>query len=119
MKETKAVLSKVCQAIEDKKGEGIVILDISDISSFTDYFVICNGLNRLQNQAICDEIRLRLKRDQNLVPSHIEGYDEAEWILMDYLQFVVHIFSEETREFYKLERLWSDGEEIEPAALIA
>jgi len=119
MKKTKTLLKKVCEAIEDKKGENILVLDISTISSFTDFFVICHGFNARQNQAICDEIRERLKREDSISPSHIEGYQTAEWILMDYLDCIVHIFSPEGREFYKLERLWNDGEVVKPQAVNA
>ena len=112
MNKTKAFISKICEAIEDKKGENILVLDISTISSFTDFFVICHGFNARQNRAISDEIKERLKREDSISPTHIEGYQTAEWILMDYLNCIVHIFSPEGREFYKLERLWNDGEII-------
>lgn len=118
-KPARAVLKKVCQAIESKKGEEIAILDISQVSSFTDFFIICQGGNPKQNQAICDEIRAKLKKEAHLVPSHMEGYQEAEWILVDYLNFVVHIFSIGARRFYALERLWSDGVSIQVPAQTA
>jgi len=113
------LLKSICEAIEDKKGERIVILDVSKISSFTDFFVLCQGTNQRQNQAICDSIRERLKKSDGTSPSHIEGYQEAEWILLDYLQCVVHVFSPEARDFYKLERLWSDGARLSIADLAA
>ncbi len=111
------MLKKVCDAIEEKKGESIVVMDISKISSFADYFVLCSGNNQRQNQAICDGIKERLKKDEQTSPAHVEGYQEAEWILMDYLDCVVHIFSQDARNYYKLERLWHDGVRLEPAAL--
>ena len=117
MKKTRTLLQKVCAAIEDKKGENLIVLDISTISSFTDYFVICHGFNARQNQAISDEIKERLKREESVSPAHVEGYQSAEWILMDYLDCIVHIFSPESREFYKLERLWNDGKVINPQAV--
>lgn len=113
------VLGKVYQVIEAKKGENPIILDISQVSSFTDYFVLCHGTNPRQNQAICDAIRERLKEEERLAPAHVEGYEEADWILMDYLDFIVHIFSREARDFYKLERLWSDGVEVDLAGTSA
>lgn len=116
---TVEAVKTVCEAIEEKKGTDVVILDISKISSFADYFVICSGFNPRQNQAICDGIRERLKRQNPEVRSHIEGYREADWILLDYLDYVIHIFSPEAREFYKLERLWNDGETVDLEALIA
>lgn len=119
MNETRSVVKKVYRAIDNKKGEEVVILDISSVSSFTDYFVICQGRNQKQNQAICGGIQEKLKKEEQLPASHIEGYREAEWILMDYLGFVVHIFSPEARQFYQLEKLWSDGEEVKFRALTA
>jgi ribosome-associated protein len=115
----KELLKKICEVIEEKKGEQIVILDISQISSFADFFILCQGFNQRQNQAICDGIKERLKNEDHLLPNHIEGYREAEWILIDYLDCVVHIFLPEAREFYKLERLWNDGVRLEPEFLIA
>ena len=117
MDNIKTSLKKVCEAIEGKKGESVTIFDVSGVSSFTDFFVICNGYNEKQNQAICNEILERLEKEAHLSPSHIEGYQHAEWILIDYLDFVVHIFSSGAREFYKLEKLWGDGIELKPQAL--
>ena len=119
MKSNKETLVKICESMEEKKGEDIRILDISEICSFTDYFIICHGYNQRQNQAICDSVKECLKKADQLTPLHIEGYDSAEWILMDYVDCVVHIFSPESRKFYKLERLWSDGIKLTREALIA
>jgi len=119
MKSKKEILKKVCEAIEEKKGDELRILDISEICSFTDFFVLCHGYNQRQNQAICDSIKECLKKQDQISPFHIEGYDSAEWILMDYIDFVVHIFSPESRGFYKLERLWSDGVELTRDIIIA
>ena len=119
MKKTKNLLKRVCEAIESKKGDEVTILDISKISSFTHFFVICHGHNTRQNQAICDEIRERLKKEQHRTPNHVEGYQHADWILMDYLDFVVHIFSPQTRQSYQLEKLWGDGIQVKPKALTA
>jgi len=113
------VLRKVCEAIEDKKGDDVTILDVSKISTFADFFVICNGHNNKQNQAICDEITTKLKKEARLSPRQIEGYHHADWILIDYLDFVIHIFSVKAREFYRLESLWSDAVEVKPKALSA
>lgn len=118
MKTLEAVKT-VCEAIEEKKGSDLVVLDISKISSFADYFVICSGFNPRQNQAICDAVRESLKKRKRETPGHIEGYRDADWILLDYVDYVVHIFSPEAREFYKLERLWNDGELLDLEALIA
>ena len=118
MIEAKQHLVNAYQAVTDKKGAAIRLIDVRAVSSFTDFFLICNGNNRKQNQAICDEVRRRLK-NQRLTPAHVEGYDHAEWILLDYIDVIVHIFSENAREFYKLEKLWSDGILVEPQALSA
>lgn len=119
MRKTKKVLRKICEIIDEKKGEDILVLDISEVSSFADFFIICHGYNQKQNQAICDGIRETLKKEYRLHTDHVEGYQQADWILMDYLNFVVHIFSPQARQFYKLDRLWSDGVQLEPKALSA
>ncbi len=89
----------------DKKAEEPVALELRNVCSFTDYFLICTGTNARQVQAISEEIELRLKRS-GVRPHHIEGYNQAEWILMDYVDFMVHVFSPKARLYYDLERLW-------------
>ncbi len=111
-------LAKVCQAIEERKGEDVLVLDISQVSSFTDFFILCQGNNGKQIQAISDAIREVLAKEKTR-PVHVEGYRNAEWVLLDYVDFVVHIFSESTRRFYNLEKLWSDGTEVNHQALSA
>jgi len=96
------------KASEAKKAEDIVILDLSGISSFTDFFIILNGNSARQNVAIYEAIEQELKKEK-IRPLSIEGRENAEWILMDYGSFIVHIFSERTREYYALEKLWGDG----------
>ncbi len=98
-------LEMTVRAAESKKALRIQVLDLREISSFTDYFVICSGTNIRQIQAISDEVELQLKREGQR-PLGIEGYERAEWILIDYGDFIVHIFSEAARAFYDLERLW-------------
>jgi len=100
------------RAASDKKATNIVILDLREIASFTDYFILCTGRATRQVQAIADEIQDQL-RNEKCRTSHIEGYQKAEWILMDYGDFVVHIFGQEAREFYNLERLWRDAKRTE------
>ncbi len=92
-------------AARAKKAVDLVALDVHKLCSFTDAFLICTGTNQRQVQAISDEIETQLKR-QGTPPHHIEGYSQAEWVLMDYVDFVVHIFSEKARLYYDLERLW-------------
>lgn len=113
MRQIKRTLRAVCQAVEEKQGEALVVLDISKVSSFTDFFIVCNGRNPKQNQTICDEIVDRLKNQERRSPDHVEGYQRADWILIDYLEVVIHIFLPAARGFYKLEKLWSDGEEVQ------
>jgi len=109
MKRDMGIIKKVKEIIEDTKGDNITIINVSEVSSFTDFFVICQGYNSRQNQAICDQLREKLKKEDNIRPAHVEGYESADWILIDYLDFIVHVFSEESREFYKIDRLWNDG----------
>ena len=100
------------RAAQNKQAIDITLLDLRGIASFTDSFLICCGTSTPQNQAISNEIELQLKKEGR-PPSHIEGYQQAEWILMDYSDFIVHIFSPLTRTFYNLERLWREAPRIE------
>jgi ribosome-associated protein len=96
-------------AAESKKATDIRVLDLRQITSFTDYFVICSVANPRQGHAVCDEIEKQLKETGER-PVSIEGYDQADWILMDYGDFLVHVFSENARQYYDLERLWRGAE---------
>jgi ribosome-associated protein len=100
------------RAASEKKATQIVILDLQEIASFTDYFVICSGKSNRQVQAITDEITERLSK-AGARASHVEGYQVAEWVLIDYGDFIVHVFAEDARQFYDLERLWRDANRIE------
>ena len=95
-------------ASREKKAEDIVVMDLRDISSFTDFFVVMQGNSKRQNIAICESIERQLKGER-IKPLSVEGRKNAEWILMDYGHFIVHIFSKEAREFYFLEKLWGDA----------
>jgi ribosome-associated protein len=115
--ETKRQVSEAIAACQDKKAEELTILELEKGSgAFTDYFVICSGTNPRQIQAIADEVELRLKR-AGLYPLNVEGYRQAEWVLLDYADFVVHIFAEKARRYYELERLWKSAKRLEPAEL--
>src|ERR1700761_5712295 len=104
--ETNQMLAAAAAACEDKKAEDIRILALDPAESgLTDYFLLCNGTNERQNVAIADEVELRMKRDFNTLPNSVEGRRQADWILLDYVDFIVHIFSPEKRAFYGLERL--------------
>ena len=115
--ELKQQVASAIQACLDKKAEEISILEMEKGSgAFTDYFVLCSGTNPRQVQAIADEVELRLKA-AGVPPAHVEGYKQGEWILVDYLDFVVHVFSEKARKFYDLERLWKTAKRLEPSEL--
>ena len=112
-------LTTAIAACQDKKAEELTILQMDKNSgAFTDYFVICSGSNPRQIQAISDEVELRLKR-AGTYPNNIEGYKQAEWVLLDYVDFVVHVFSATARSYYDLERLWRTAKKMEPAELTA
>jgi ribosome-associated protein len=97
----------------DKKAEDLVVLDLRKAGGFTDYFVICTGANTRQIAAIADAIREILKKEFGERPALAEGIDRSEWVLLDYFDFVIHIFSRECRAFYGLERLWGNAERHE------
>lgn len=96
----------------NKKAFDIIALDLRDIASFADYFIIAGGANTRQVQAISDEINEQLKKQLNVKCLRIEGYDSGEWILLDYGDFIVHVFEEKAREFYDLARLWRDAKKV-------
>src|SRR4029077_10678664 len=117
--ELKQQISAAIQACLEKKGEELSILEMEKGSgAFTDYFVLCSGTNPRQIQAIADEVELRLK-NTGMRPTHVEGYKQAEWVLIDYVDFVVHVFSEKARKFYDLERLWKSAKRLQPSDLKA
>ena len=115
----KAQVSSAIAACVEKKAEDISILEMEKASgAFTDYFVVCSGTNPRQIQAISDEVESRLEK-AGLRPVHVEGYKQAEWVLLDYVDFVVHVFSPQARRYYDLERLWKSAKKLEPAELTA
>jgi ribosome-associated protein len=110
-------LQVALKAVDDKKGYDIAVLDISEIASFANYFVLCTGDSSRQIQAIADEVETKL-REHGLRPNHVEGYRNAEWVLMDYVDLVIHVFSKSARVFYDLERLWRDGKRLDTQKLL-
>ncbi len=101
-----------CARIADeKKAQDVIVLDISKLTFIADYFVICTGINERQLQTIADEIKAKLKK-RSIQNIGIEGYNEAKWILMDYGDVIVHLFSKEMRSFYELELLWGDAPKV-------
>jgi ribosome-associated protein len=112
-------VSEAILACQDKQAEDVTILELEkDSGAFTDYFVMCSGTNPRQIQAISDAVDERLEA-LGLRVTHAEGYKQAEWVLLDYVDFVVHIFSEKARQFYDLERLWKSAKRVEPGELLA
>jgi ribosome-associated protein len=115
----KSVASAVKAAL-DKQANDVVVLDLRDAGGFTDYFVICTGGNARQIKAITDAIEEKLRTELHERPALVEGVERSEWVLLDYFNFVVHVFSRECRAFYGLERLWGSAErhefsDVEPA----
>jgi ribosome-associated protein len=115
--ESKAQVAIAVRACQDKKATNISILQLdAQASGFTDFFVLCSGLNPRQVQAIADDVEQKLSA-VGVQPLHTEGYAQADWVLMDYVDFVVHIFSESARKFYDLERLWKSAKRLQPTDL--
>ena len=104
-------VKKIAQALYDKKAENIEILDISQITSIGDYFIICTCASSVQVKACADEVEEKLE-EMGVFPGHKEGYNGGNWILMDYGDIIVHIMQEETHDFYSLEKLWGDAEKV-------
>jgi ribosome-associated protein len=116
--EVREQVALVLAAAEAKKAEDVSVLELpKESSAFTDYFVVCSGANPRQVQAIADEVDERLSK-QGFEPNHREGYDRGDWILLDYVDFVVHIFNENARKFYDLERLWKSATKLAPAEVL-
>jgi ribosome-associated protein len=115
--QTRQQVARAVKAVESKKGEDVAILEMDRASgAFTDYFVVCSGTNPRQIQAISDEVEKQLA-EAGVRPNSLEGYNQAEWVLLDYVDFVVHIFSERARRFYDLERLWKSARRLKSADL--
>src|SRR5262245_38471475 len=104
---------------QEKLAQDVVILDMRPVCSYTDYFVICTGRNSRQTKAIWDEIHGRLKHDERLLPQNVEGERESTWIVGDYLDVVLHVFTPDTRDYYRLEQLWGDVPSVELEAASA
>ena len=105
-------VTKAVRAALDKKALDVVVLDLRNTPAFTDFFILCSGQSQRQVKAIADAVDEAL-RAAKVRPAHVEGYDRAEWVLMDFFSFIVHVFTPQTRTFYSLERLWGDAERIE------
>jgi len=110
-----AELTAAVAAMLEKKAEDVVVLDLTRSSAFTDFFIICTANNRRQAQAIADGVREALAK-RGAKPALVEGYERGDWVLLDYFDFIVHVFLPASREFYSLERLWGDAERVEVPA---
>ncbi|OLC51055.1 MAG: ribosome silencing factor [Acidobacteria bacterium 13_1_40CM_2_64_6] len=110
-----AQIDRAVRAAEDKKAIDLTLLDLRKAAGFTDYFLICSGTNPRQIRAIADSVMEALAAE-GATPAHVEGYDRSEWVLLDYFDFIVHVFAPETRMFYGLERLWGNAERVEVTA---
>lgn len=108
----KQILKTIVKALDSKRAEDIMAVGIRDLTIIADYFVIANGTSTTQTKALADAVEYELKK-LGLEPTRTEGYSAANWIILDYSDIVVHIFYKETRDFYKLEKLWSDGENVD------
>lgn len=95
--------------LEDTKAQDLTVLDLSERTGFTDYFVIATGSSDRHVQALADKVHLKLKKDEKLLPLNFEGYDQGQWVLLDYGDFVVHLFQPEFRDYYNLEEFWQDA----------
>lgn len=111
--ETDQLITQIIQGIEDIKGQDIEILDLREIeNTVCDYFIICNGTSNTQVNAIVNSIQKSVSKSLREKPWHIEGSENAEWILMDYIDVVVHVFQKHIREFYDIEGLWGDAKSV-------
>jgi ribosome-associated protein len=111
---TSEKLATTCAELaSNKKAEDIVILDLREISTFTDFFVICSATSEPHLKAIAGEIETRLKEDYKISAAAVDGFPASQWIVLDYLQVVVHVFHRDKREFYSLENLWGDAPQID------
>ncbi len=102
------IITAIVRALDSKRAEDIQVLEIKDLTIIADYFIIANGTSSTQTKSLADEVEYKLK-EQGIVPERTEGYQGANWIILDYADIVVHVFYKETRNFYNLERLWKDA----------
>ncbi len=111
--DSEALASRIAALADSKKAAEVVALDMRDLVSYTDFLVICTAGNERQAKAITDEVRVRLKNEEGLLPGRVEGSGAAGWIVLDYLDCVLHVFTPEARERYRLEELWGDAPGVE------
>ncbi|MCD6307585.1 MAG: ribosome silencing factor [Candidatus Latescibacteria bacterium] len=107
--DTERSVANIIEHIMEKKGEDIVVIDLRGVTGVADFFVIATGASNVQVKAITDEIHVKLKKEDGSIPLNIEGYQSLRWVLLDYVDVVVHVFDRETRNYYSLETLWKDA----------
>ena len=107
------------KALDGKKGEEIKIMEVTELTTLADYFVICTGSSNTQINALCDAVEKAVKEQAGEAPLHREGHGDGTWVLLDYGAVCVHVFSQEAREFYDLERLWQDGKALDLSGVLA
>ena len=115
--EPKDLALTAVKALDEKKGQGIAALEVTDLTTLADYFVICTGSSNTQINALCGAVEKALDEQETPVLRR-EGYRDGTWVLLDYGSVVVHVFSQEAREFYSLERLWSDGRPLDLSGVL-
>lgn len=104
---------RIAAIVDDKQGADMVALDVSELLGYTDVLVVCTARNERMAKSIADEVHERLKREDELLPRRVEGLPEARWVLLDYLDVILHVFVPETRELYRLDRLWGEAPRLE------
>lgn len=113
----KELAEAIIKVLDNKKAGGLKLLHVTDKTILTDYFIICTGTSNTQIRALAGEVEFKLG-EADVFPAHIEGLDEATWVLLDYSSVIVHIFNSETRRFYNLEKLWADADEVDISSLL-
>lgn len=109
----KAIADMIAKIMDEKMAAEISVLEITDLTILADYFCICTATSTTHIKALADEIELKLKRE-NVAPHHVEGYMSGSWVLLDFGSVIAHLFTQETREFYSLEKLWADAKKVDP-----
>jgi ribosome-associated protein len=103
------LIDRIVELIQSKKGEDILVIDVRKVTSIADYFILTTGTSNVHIKAIADEVRMKMKQDDGVIPWHVEGFEALRWVLIDYVDIVVHVFDRETRSYYGIENLWKDG----------
>lgn len=112
MMNPKELAIRIADILEEKKGQNILVLDVAHLTSVTDYFVICSARNTVQVGTMAEDVEEKLMEEENLEARRKEGYRESRWVVLDYASVVVHVFHEQEREYYNIERLWMDGSNV-------